>query len=426
MQNIAIIGTGIAGMACGHFLHKKYNVTLYEQNDYVGGHTNTITVDEDGSPIYIDTGFMVFNHVTYPHLTKLFNELNVPAMSTSMSFSVQHVPSGLEYCGSGLNGLFAQRKNILSPRFIRMLMQISRFNSESVKILDDERYASHTLSQYIRGMGYGDDMLYRYLIPMSAAVWSTPMDLMLEFPAVTLIRFFKNHGFLGLNTQHQWYTVRGGSRAYRDIIIKPFKDKIQTGNAAVKIRREEGKAIVHAADGTSQAFDKVIIAAHGDQALRMLANPTNDEQRILDKFKYQQNIALLHTDESVMPRTKRTWSSWNYRIEERSGQLMPSTIYWMNSLQDVSKKKNYFVSINDPGNVKESHVIREIRYEHPLFDVPAIKAQKELSKLNENGPVYFCGSYFRYGFHEDALMSSVELCNLLLKEETFAKEPALA
>lgn len=402
-------------MACGHFLQKKYDITFYEQNDYVGGHTNTVTVDEEGKPVHIDTGFMVFNHVTYPHLTKLFNELDVPTMATSMSFSVQHVPSGLEYCGSGLNGLFAQRKNLFSPGFIRMLMQISRFNKESIKILDNERYASHTLADYIREMGFGDEMMYKYLIPMSAAVWSTPMDLMLQFPAATLVRFFKNHGFLGLNTQHQWYIVRGGSRMYRDIIMKPFKDKIRLNCAAIKTRREGGKAIVHASDGSAQTFDKVILACHGDQALQMLDNPTAAEQRILDKFHYQENIALLHTDESIMPNTKRTWSSWNYRIEEKKGKLMPSTVYWMNSLQNVSQKKNYFVSINDPGNVHESKVIKEIRYEHPLFDVAAIKAQKELPKLNETGPVYFCGSYFRYGFHEDALMSSVELCERLMK-----------
>lgn len=412
-------------MGCGHFLKEKYDITFYEQNDYVGGHTNTVTVDEGGKPIHIDTGFMVFNHVTYPHLTKLFSDLDVPTMRTSMSFSVQHVPSGLEYCGSGLNGLFAQRKNLFNPGFIRMLMQISRFNSESVKILDDEHYASHTLAQYIREMGFSEEMMYKYLIPMSAAVWSTPMDLMLEFPAVTLIRFFKNHGFLGLNTQHQWYTVKGGSRMYRDIIMKPFKEKTYVSRAAVKIRREGGKTVVHASDGSAQTFDKVILACHGDQALRMLADPTHDEQRILDKFRYQENIALLHTDESIMPGTKRTWSSWNYRIEEKKGKLLPSTVYWMNSLQNVSQKKNYFVSINDPGNVHDSKILKEIKYEHPLFTVDAIKAQKELPRLNENGPVYFCGSYFRYGFHEDALMSSVELCARLGKEHSKKSEPVI-
>jgi uncharacterized protein len=421
MQKVAIIGTGIAGMACGHLLKEKYEITFYEQNDYVGGHTNTVTIDEDGFAVHIDTGFMVFNHATYPLLTKLFDKLEVPAMKTSMSFSVQHVPSGLEYCGSGINGLFSQRKNIFSPSFIKMLMQISRFNSESVKILDDPRYESYTLAQYIREMGLGEDMLYKYLIPMSAAVWSTPMDLMLEFPAVTLIRFFRNHGFLGLNTQHQWYTVKGGSRMYRDKIMAPFKGKVHVNRAAVNITRENSKATVHAVDGTSSKFDKVILACHGDQALRMLANPTSSEQRILDKFHYQENIALLHTDESVMPKTKRAWSSWNYRIDRKDEQVMPSTIYWMNSLQDVSKRKNYFVSINDPGNVHSSMVLKEIRYEHPLFSVEAIRAQKELPSLNERGPVYFCGSYFRYGFHEDALMSSVALCEKLAKEDVREK-----
>lgn len=417
MQKLAIIGTGIAGMACGHLLKEKYDITFYEQNDYVGGHTNTVTVDEDGAPVHIDTGFMVFNHVTYPLLTKLFNELNVPAMETSMSFSVQHVPSGLEYCGSGLNGLFAQRKNIFNASFVKMLMQISRFNSQSIKILDDEKYASWTLAQYVREMGFGEDMLYKYLIPMSAAVWSTPMDLMLEFPAVTLIRFFKNHGFLGLNTQHQWYTVKGGSRMYRDKIISPFRNRIHINRAAVQITKENDEATVHAIDGSSVVFDKVILACHADQALRLLATPSKEEQRLLGNFHYQANIALLHTDESIMPKTKRAWSSWNYRIDEKNGQLMPSTVYWMNSLQKVSQKKNYFVSINDPGNVHESKVLKQIAYEHPLFSIEAIKAQKELPLLNKKGPVYFCGSYFRYGFHEDALMSSLDLCRNLLEEK---------
>lgn len=422
MQKLGIIGTGIAGMACGHLLKEKYDITFYEQNNYVGGHTNTVTVDEDGAPIHIDTGFMVFNHVTYPLLTKLFNELEVPTMKTSMSFSVQHVPSGLEYCGSGLNGLFAQRRNIFNAGFIRMLMQISRFNSESVKILEDDRYASWTLAKYIREMGYGEEMLYKYLIPMSAAVWSTPMDQMLEFPAVTLVRFFKNHGFLGLNTQHQWYTVKGGSRMYRDKIIAPFSDRIYTGRAAVKITRLDGQAIIHAADGSAATFDKVILACHADQALQLLEAPTKNEQRLLEKFHYQENIALLHTDESVMPGNKRTWSSWNYRIDQKNEQVMPSTVYWMNSLQDVSRRKNYFVSINDPGNVHHSKVLKEIKYEHPLFTIEAIRAQEELPVLNEQGPVYFCGSYFRYGFHEDALMSSVDLCKKLGKKATAAKD----
>src|ERR1700739_213127 len=269
-MKIAIVGTGIAGMACGHFLQKHADICFYEKNDYAGGHTNTITVDEDGQPVYIDTGFMVFNHVTYPHLTKLFADLSVPTFATSMSFSVQYMSDKLEYCGSGLNGLFAQRKNIFSLRHIRMLKQISRFNEESIKILDDPNYAHQSLAQYIKENGYGDDMLWKYLIPMSSAVWSTPMDKMLDFPVQTLVRFFYNHGFLGLNTQHQWYTVTKGSQAYRQIIMAPFKDKLKLNDPVVKVKKQNNKAIVITKSGAEAEYDKVIIAAHGNQALEML------------------------------------------------------------------------------------------------------------------------------------------------------------
>lgn len=415
MEKLAIIGTGIAGMGCAHLLQQKYDLAIFEQDNYVGGHTNTVTVDEDGTPVYIDTGFMVFNFQTYPNLCNLFEEIKAPIKKTDMSFSVQHTESGLEYCGSGLNGLFAQRKNIFNVRYIKMLMEISRFNKESVKILDDPAYENYSLQEYIKAFSYGDDMLWKYLIPMSSAVWSTPMEEMLDFPIVTLVRFFRNHGFLGLNTQHQWYTLQNGSQAYREILIKPFKDRIQTSNGAVRVKRENGKVLVTTANGETQAFDKVIFACHADQALRILQDATPDEQRLLAPFKYQKNIATLHTDESTMPKTKATWSSWNYRIENRNGKLVPTTIYWMNSLQHVSKKKNYFVSINAiPGTVDEKKIVKVIDYEHPLFDVAAMQAQKELPKLNEKGPVYFCGSYFRYGFHEDAYKSAVNLCNGLI------------
>src|SRR6185312_3349783 len=277
-MKIAIVGTGIAGMACGHFLQKQADIFFYEKNDYPGGHTNTITVNEDGKDVFIDTGFMVFNHVTYPNLIKLFAELKAPSFPTSMSFSVQYKPNGLEYCGSGLNGLFAQRKNIFNPRHIKMLKQIARFNEESIKILDKPEYDNYTLGQYMTKKGFGEDMLWRYLIPMSSAVWSTPMDKMLDFPVQTLVRFFYNHGFLGLNTQHQWYTVTNGSKTYRDIIMAPFKDKISLNDPVVKVSRRNGKAVVCTKSGIETEYDKVIIAAHGDEALGMLDSPTADEQ----------------------------------------------------------------------------------------------------------------------------------------------------
>ena len=414
MQKLAIIGTGIAGMGCGYFLHKKYQLSIFEQNDYIGGHTNTVSVDEDGSPVFMDTGFMVFNYETYPNLCNLFEELKAPVKKTEMSFSVQHRPSGLEYCGSGIGGLFAQRKNIFNISYIKMLMEISRFNSTSIKIMDDPRYKNYSLAQFIKEFRFSEEMLWKYLVPMSSAVWSTPMDKMLDFPALTLIRFFKNHGFLGLNTQHQWYTLEKGSQSYREILIKPFKDKIELNTAVTNVSKKGPKTILHLKDGSEREFDKVIFACHADQALKLLSQPTPDEQRLLSPFKYQKNVATVHTDESVMPKTKKTWSSWNYRIETINGELLPSTIYWMNSLQEVSKKKNYFVSINAfPNSIEKTKVIKEIDYEHPLFDVAAIQAQNELPLLNEQGPLYFCGSYFKYGFHEDAYASAVELCKTI-------------
>jgi predicted NAD/FAD-binding protein len=405
-------------MGAAHFLHKEFDITLFEKNNYVGGHTNTVTVDEDGTPIYIDTGFMVFNQITYPNLIRLFSELNVPTKKTSMSFSVHHVPTGLEFSGSGLNELFAQRKNIFNPRYIKMLLQINRFNEECEEVLTDPRFAGMTLAEYVKEKQYGDDFLYKYLIPMSSAVWSTPIDLMLEFPAFSLVRFFKNHGFLGLKTQHQWYTIHNGSQAYREILIAPFRDRIRVNADVVKVERHGTSATVVLKNGERADFDKVLFASHADETLAMLADPTDEERRLLSPFTYQENVAVLHTDERLMPKTKLAWSSWNYRIDATpGGGLSPSTVYWMNSLQQVSRKKNYFVNINGEEHVDPSKVLKRIVYTHPVFTVAAQNAQKELSTLNTAGPLYYCGSYFKYGFHEDAFASAVDLCEVLLKRK---------
>jgi predicted NAD/FAD-binding protein len=415
MQRTAIIGTGIAGMGCGYFLHPHTELTLYEQQDYPGGHTNTVTVDEDGTPVYIDTGFMVFNYKTYPNLCRLFGQIHAPVRKTDMSFSVQHLPAGLEYSGSSLNHLFAQRSNLFNPAFLKMLWQIRRFNTESIRLLDDPRYADYSLRQFMKEFDFGDDMFWKYLVPMSSAVWSTPMDKMLDFPVMTLIRFFYNHGFLGLNTQHQWWTLDKGSQSYREILIRPFKNRIRLNCKATRVVRQGGSVFVETADGVREEFDRVILACHGDQALALLADPTMEERRVMGAFQYQHNLAVLHTDASVMPRKRLAWSSWNYRIAEENGHLRPSTIYWMNRLQQVSDKKDYFVSINPQQGLDRTKIIREIDYEHPLFDIPAIRSQKDLSALNREGPIYYCGSYFNYGFHEDAFTSALQLCKQLLQ-----------
>ena len=417
MESIAIIGTGIAGMACGHYLHEKYNIKLFEKNNYVGGHTNTLTIDEDGEDIRIDSGFIVYNEATYPNLTRLFKELNVETKPTSMSFSVQHVPSGLEFSGTGINGLFSQRKNIFNLKFIRLLTEINQFNNESIEILEDPKYEEYTLLDYASEKKFSEDFLIKYLIPMSSAVWSTQPELMLKFPAVTLVRFFKNHGFMGLNTQHQWRTVVNGSQAYREKLIKPFKNHIVINSQIEKVISEENKVRIITMSNEVLEFDKVIIASHADQALAMLYNPTEMQIKLLKNFKYQRNTATLHRDSSVMPKAKRAWSSWNYRLDEINGLLKPSTIYYMNSLQQVSDKTDYFISIDDPGLVDKNKIIKIIEYEHPIFSINAIKSQKDLSELNNNGRIYFCGSYFNYGFHEDALKSAFNLCKKLLKQK---------
>ena len=424
VKSLAIIGTGIAGLGCAHFLHTRYDLTLYEQHDYAGGHTNTITVDESGRAVPIDTGFMVFNHVTYPNLTRLFHELGVETKPTEMSFSVQHTPTGLEYNGGSLNLLFAQRRNLLRPRFWHMLAAINRFNAEAGPALSDGKWAHHSLRDYVIERGYGDDMLHLYLVPMSSAVWSTPPALMLDFPAMTLLRFWHNHGFLGLHTQHPWFTVVDGAKSYVQKITAPFRERVQLKSKAVRVERGATKAKVTAADGSAREFHKVILACHGDQALALLADPTDLEARLLREFHYQPNTATLHTDASFRPRTRRCWESWNYRLAAATdGTALPTTHYWMNRLQGVSDRENYFVSLNCHERVAPDRVLRRIDYEHPIFNLATTAAQKELPELNRlasSQSTYFAGAWFKYGFHEDGFTSALECARALTGEPIWA------
>ena len=419
-SRIAIIGTGIAGLGCAHLLNSRHDITLYEQHDYAGGHTNTITVKEGEKEVPVDTGFMVFNHVTYPLLTRLFRELNVETRPTAMSFSVRHDASGIEYNGRDLGTLFGQRRNLFSPRFWRFILKINRFNQETAAALDDPQFASMTLGEYAKFRGYGKDFLDLYIVPMGSAVWSTPPEQMLDFPAQTLMRFWHNHGFLGMKCRHQWWTVVNGSRAYVKKLAAPFRDRIRLNTPVERIERREGGVAVHSRSALSEVYDKVILASHADQSWKMLSDPTSLEQELLSPFKYQANKTTLHTDDRFMPRTKRCWASWNYHLAPRAdGGIQPSTHYWMNNLQGISSDKNYFVSLNADDEIAPDKVLKRINYEHPLFDLPAINAQKRLPDLNRISPdqtTYFCGSYFRYGFHEDAFGSAVSLCNDLLGE----------
>ncbi len=413
MQTLAVIGTGIAGMGAAYFLRGRYDITFYEKNNYPGGHTNTLTIDERGAPVYIDSAFMVYNEITYPNLVRLFKELEVETKPTDMSFSVQHLPTGLEYCGTGLNGLFGQRKNLLSFKYCSMLFEMNRFNKESLEVLENEDYFHYSVRDYAREKKYSADFLNKFLVPITSAVWSTPADLMLEFPIVTLVRFFKNHGFLGLRGHYQWRTVVEGSQRYREKILRAINGKMLVNNPAYSVFNRGGKVVVQDIQGNEKVYDKIILACHADEALKILGDATNREKELLSPFKYQLNRACLHIDESVMPKTRRVWSSWNYRM----GKGYPSTIYWMNNLQHVSKHRNYFISINDDNEIDPTKILWKTDYTHPLFNVEAISAQKQLPELNKNGVRYFCGSYFKYGFHEDALTSGLDAARAIAGEK---------
>jgi len=419
MESIAIVGTGIAGMGAAHYIKDRFKIDLYEQNNYIGGHTNTIDVKEKDRTVSVDTGFIVFNYKTYPNLVKLFRELNVDVKPTNMSFSVQDRQSGLMYSSQSL---FAQPKNIFRSSYVKLLFEINRFYKEGREVLENDKYASQSMWDYVKEKKYSDNFLYQYLVPMSSALWSTPIDVTMKYPVRVLIQFFSNHGMLGLNDQFQWHTVTGGSRQYRDKLIAPFKDRIMLNARVKNVVRTGGRAKIILTDGTEKIYDKVILASHADQSYNMIKdNATETEHELLSVFEYQNNIATLHSDASVMPKIRKAWAAWNYCVQPIDGKLTAATTYDMNILQSVSDKENYFVSINEPTSINPEKIHKVINYEHPVFTTQTFAAQKELWRLNEEGPVYYCGSYFKFGFHEDALTSAVKLVESLSYEKSVTK-----
>lgn len=408
-MKIGIVGSGISGLGAAHYLAKQNDVTVFEAAGYAGGHTNTIQVTEERRQFPVDTGFIVFNDKTYPELLKLFNELNIAWGESDMSFSVNNRHTGLQWAGQNTGTVFAQKRNLFNLRFIQMLRQALRIFKEAESELNLIP-PQETMRQYLDRKKYNDYFRRNFILPMGSAVWSTPLEQMLDFPALTFLHFFRNHGFLETGQSVFWRYVKGGSDSYVKRILENKKIEIRLNEPVRAVSRHGGKAQIKTDKGTL-SFDKVIVACHAPQAVRICEDLSDKERNILSSFQYVPNEAILHTDESVMPSNRKAWASWNFKIMP---DLSTGTVYWMNRLQSLDSKKNYFVSINEPEPVSDRHIIRKISYEHPLFDTKAILAQKEFASLNQTGPVYFCGAYTRYGFHEDGLMSGVAAAGRIL------------
>lgn len=423
-ERIAIIGSGVSGLGCLYFLCKRHDITLFDSNLRPGGHAHTIDVEEPttGKKLPMDTGFMVFNEVTYPMLCRLFKQLGIRWKKAPMSFSVRHDASGLEWCGSSLNHLFAQRRNLLRPRFWRLLWQINRFNKLAQTAWQTPDAEKISLREWCAQNHLGEDFLNLYLIPMSSAVWSTPPEKMLAFPAAKLMRFFYNHGFLGLNTQHQWLTPVGGSREYVQAILSQCPAQHRLGEPVTQIRRSEREIMVTTAK-SEEAFDRVIMACHGDQAFNLLIDADEKEKEILGAFHYNHNVATVHTDASPMPQRSLAWSAWNYQTWTENGKENTSTHYWMNKLQGLTDLGQFFVTINHPEKIASAKVIQKIPVEHPLFSLEALQAQGRVQELNERkgSRLHFVGAWQRYGFHEDGLWSAHRLCSFLLQRDAWEK-----
>ncbi|MFM8549445.1 MAG: NAD(P)/FAD-dependent oxidoreductase [Verrucomicrobiota bacterium] len=421
-ERIAIVGSGVSGHGGLRYRSAHHDVTVFDRDARPGGHAHTIDVAEPGTgrALPMDTGFMVFNEVTYPHLCRLFKELGVKPKKTSMSFAVRHDPTGLEWRGSSLDHLFAQRRNLLRPRFWKLLWQINRFNGLAKSGWRSPEAETTSLRDWCARKGLGRDFLDLYLIPMSAAVWSTPADKMLGFPAAALMRFFHNHGFLGLDTQHQWLTLEGGSRTYVQALLRAHPADFRFGQGVTSVRRD-GAQVVVATDAGEERFDRVIMASHADTTLRLLADADAEERRLLGPFAYNRNDAIVHTDLAPLPRTPRARSSWNYRTWAKDGALVTSTHYWMNSLQGLTDRGDFVVTINHADQVDPAKVLRVIPTEHPLFSLEAVAAQAEIPALNARpgARTHFAGAWQRYGFHEDGLWSAHRLCSQLLGRDAW-------
>jgi predicted NAD/FAD-binding protein len=414
-MNIAVVGGGISGLVCARALDSLHQVTLIEADARLGGHTNTIEVQEGNRSIPVDTGFIVFNQKNYPRFCRLLQELEVVSLETSMSFSVKS-DSGLEYCGSNLNTVFAQRRNLFRPRFLGMLREIMRFNrlaQSHLRSVDDDESVRAFLNRH----GFGGYFADSYFLPMGAAIWSCSQDTFLDFPMRFILEFFDNHGLLQLRDRPQWRVIQGGSREYVRRMADDFRGKLSLGNVVLKLVRQSDGVTLHT-EKWSRTFDHVILACHSNQALKILGEAADEEERrTLAALRYEKNKAVLHTDASLMPVTRRAWASWNYHLRREApveNRPHSTTVtYWMNRLQNLKCERDYFVSLNETDLIHPSQVITSILYEHPIFNTESRRAQSRHEVFVDRNRVSFCGAYWGSGFHEDGVVSAEAVCRAL-------------
>ncbi len=408
-MKIAVLGAGISGLGSAYILSKKHEVDLYEKEDRLGGHARTTMVQDEDKVFGVDTGFLVFNHPTYPLLTKLFKELDVKIENSDMSFAFWDKDINRAYNGSSLKGMFAQKRNLFSLAHYKMIKDILDFNKKANEDLKEcNSNLDKTLGEYIKD--YSSAFKQRYLLPMGAAIWSTPSNEINNFPARTFLTFFKNHGLLGVSTHHQWLTVSNGSINYVNKIKNKISGKIFVNSDVVKVQREENGVYLIHRNGNKSFYDKVVLAMHAPEALEILKNPTPKEIEILSAFKYKENSAVLHNDNNILYPNRKMYAAWNYTSSNKQNKLVTLS-YWINTLQNLKTKKDYFVSLNETQNI--NNVIEKISYEHPQFDSKAIKMQSRKNEICGHNNTYFAGAYWRYGFHEDGLLSATKVASKL-------------
>ena len=409
-MRVAVVGTGIAGLGAAYALSRVHDVELYERNPYAGGHTNTIAVGRANREVALDTGFIVMNEPNYPALTQLFRELGIRTQDSEMSFSVSCRRCGLEYSG---RRPLAQPRNALDPRFRRLVADIVRFLRTARTALDDPRYATATLAEYVSEERYSRAFVDHYLVPLASAIWSTAPATTLDFPVGYAVRFFENHGMLGFR-RHRWKTVCGGSREYVRALLARIRVPVQLGTPVVGAARDSAGVELRMADGSTKRFDRAVIASHADEALALLADSSTEEQRLLGAFSYTTNETVLHTDERFLPRAAAARASWNYQIDDcRNPARRPTMTYYLNRLQALDEPMHYCVTLNRTEEIREDRIVASMEYDHPLYTLASLRAQEELGRLNGLRNTAYAGAYHGFGFHEDGLVSGLAAARAL-------------